>query len=54
MATLKTLHEAYANIALPEKKCKALLATMYKGFASNGCVDVIELYEKEGNRNQRS
>lgn len=46
MATLKTLHEAYANIAFP-KKCKALPATMYKGFASNGCVNVIELYEKD-------
>lgn len=31
----------------PKRKCKALLATMYKGFASNGCVNVIELYEKD-------
>lgn len=46
MAAKKTIHEAYANIALPKKKSKTLLATMYKGFASNGCVNVIELYEK--------
>lgn len=45
MAKLKTLHEA--NVAFPKRKCKALLATMYKGFASNGCVNVIELYEKD-------
>lgn len=45
MAKLKTLHEE--NVAFPKRKCKELLATMYKGFASNGCVNVIELYEKD-------
>lgn len=46
MASRKTIHEGYANIAIPGGKSKALLATCYKGFASNGCVNVIELYEK--------
>ena len=45
MAKLKTLHEA--NVAFPKRKCEALLATMCKGFASNGCVNGIELYEKD-------
>lgn len=36
-----------ANIVFPKRKCKALPATMYKLFASNGCVNVIELYEKD-------
>lgn len=45
MEKLKTLYEA--NVAFPKRKCKALLATMYKGFDSNGCVNVIELYEKD-------
>lgn len=47
MASRKTIHEGYANIAIPGKKSKALLSTCYKGFASNVCVNVIELYEKD-------
>ena len=46
MASRKTIHDGYANIAIPWKKSKALLATCYKGFASNVCTNVIELYEK--------
>lgn len=46
MASRKTIHNAYANIAIPGKKSKALLAACYKGFARNGCTNVIELYEK--------
>lgn len=46
MASRKTIHDGYANIAIPGKKSKALLATCYKSFASNGCTNVIEIYEK--------
>lgn len=44
---MKSAKRILGNVATPNSKTNALLTCMYKGFASNGCVNVIELYEKD-------
>lgn len=45
MLSMKSTKRILDNVTVPNSKTNALLACMYKGFASNGNVNVIELYE---------
>lgn len=41
------LRRIMSNVVPPAKKTNALVASMWKGAMANGCVCIIELYEKE-------
>lgn len=43
--SMKSAKRILDNVVCPNHKTNALLACMYNGFASNGNVNVIELYE---------
>jgi hypothetical protein len=45
MRTDKSIIRMAGNVTPPLDKTRALLATMYKGFASNGTTLTIELFE---------
>lgn len=47
MPSKKSAKRILDNLVTPNSKTNALLACMYKGFASNGNTNVIELYELE-------
>lgn len=45
MLSMKSAKRILDNVVTSNSKTTALLACMYKGFASNGNTNVIELYE---------
>ena len=47
MLSMKSAKRILDNVVVSDSKTNALLACMYKGFASNGNVNVMELYELE-------
>lgn len=47
MITNETCERIINSIARPSGKSRALLATMYKGFAANGTTNILILLEIE-------
>lgn len=43
--TNKSIERVINNLTAPDSKAKALLSTMYKGYASNGMAVIFEIYE---------